>query len=85
MLILTRRENESIVIQVGDTVVYVTLLTVKGNQSRVGVRAPRDVTIDREEIYERKAHERKVREAKTRAADPPLPSPPALNNNSSIS
>ena len=84
MLILTRRENESIVIQAGDTVVYVTLLGVKGNQSRVGVRAPRDVTVDRQEVYERKVRERKAREANTRTADPASTSAPALTNNSSL-
>lgn len=62
MLILTRRENESIVIQLGGTVVYVTVLEIKGNQSRVGVSAPREVTVDREEVFQRK-----VREAKARA------------------
>lgn len=50
MLILTRRVGESLVI--GDEVT-ITVLDVKGNQVRVGVTAPRDVTVHREEIYER--------------------------------
>lgn len=50
MLILTRRLGEALVI--GDDVV-VTVLGVKGNQVRIGVRAPDDVPIHREEIYER--------------------------------
>ena len=50
MLILTRRVGETLMI--GDEVT-VTVLGVKGNQVRVGVNAPRDVTVHREEIYER--------------------------------
>ncbi|OOZ35884.1 carbon storage regulator CsrA [Solemya velesiana gill symbiont] len=50
MLILTRRVGETLMI--GDEVT-VTVLGVKGNQVRLGVNAPRDVTVHREEIYER--------------------------------
>jgi len=50
MLILTRRTGETLMI--GDEVT-VTILGVKGNQVRVGVNAPRDVAVHREEIYER--------------------------------
>ncbi|MCG7874650.1 MAG: carbon storage regulator CsrA [Candidatus Thiodiazotropha lotti] len=50
MLILTRRVGETLMI--GDEV-NVTVLGVKGNQVRIGVNAPRDVTVHREEIYER--------------------------------
>ena len=50
MLILTRRVGETVVI--GDDIV-VTVLGVKGNQVRVGVKAPRDVAVHREEIFER--------------------------------
>ncbi|HHH38612.1 MAG TPA: carbon storage regulator [Sedimenticola sp.] len=50
MLILTRRVGETLMI--GDEVT-VTILGVKGNQVRIGVNAPRDVTVHREEIYER--------------------------------
>jgi carbon storage regulator len=47
MLILTRRVNESLLI--GDNVT-VTILGVKGNQVRIGVAAPRDVSVQREEL-----------------------------------
>ena len=50
MLILTRRVGETLMI--GDSVT-VTVLGVKGNQVRVGVSAPKDVAVHREEIYER--------------------------------
>lgn len=50
MLILTRRVGETLM--VGDDVT-VTVLGVKGNQVRIGVNAPKNVAVHREEIYER--------------------------------
>jgi carbon storage regulator len=50
MLILTRRVGESV--RIG-TEVTVTVLEVKGSQVRIGVDAPKNVAVHREEIYER--------------------------------
>lgn len=55
MLILTRRVGETLMI--GDEVT-VTVLGVKGNQVRIGVNAPKSVSVHREEIYERIRQER---------------------------
>ena len=65
MLILTRRVGETVVI--GDDVT-VTVLGVKGNQVRLGVNAPREVAVHREEIFERIKRE----QAKDEAAQPQL-------------
>ena len=50
MLILTRRTGESVM--VGDNVV-ITVLGVRGNQIRLGIAAPKEVQVHREEIYRR--------------------------------
>lgn len=57
MLILTRRISESIII--GDDV-KITVLGVKGNQVRLGIDAPKNLPVHREEIYERIQQEKKA-------------------------
>jgi carbon storage regulator len=55
MLILTRRAGETL--RIGDDV-EVTVMAVNGAQVRIGIKAPRDVVVDREEIAERKRREK---------------------------
>jgi carbon storage regulator len=60
MLILTRRPEESLHI---GTDIVVTVLGVKGNQVRLGIRAPISVVVDRDEVHLRKQQERFVASA----------------------
>jgi carbon storage regulator len=60
MLILTRRAGETVMI---GSDVTITVLGVKGNQVRIGINAPRDVAVHREEIYERIQSEKNAKEA----------------------
>jgi carbon storage regulator len=55
MLILTRRVGESLMI---GNAVTVTVVAVQGNQVRIGVNAPQDVAVHREEVYDRVQNEK---------------------------
>ena len=71
MLILTRRVGETLMI--GDSVT-VTILGVKGNQVRVGITAPKDVAVHREEIFQR------IGKESAAAADNPAEEPGSAGN-----
>lgn len=60
MLILTRRISETLIIGEGEDAIRVQILGVKGNQVRVGVDAPKHVSVHREEIYDRIQADKKM-------------------------
>jgi carbon storage regulator len=64
MLILTRRAGEAL--RIGDDI-EVMVMAVSGSQVRIGINAPRDVAVDREEIAERKRRDREGFESGARA------------------
>ena len=78
MLVLTRRPGESIV--VGENIV-VTVIEIKGGQVRIGIDAPREVDVYREEIYEQVRQENlsaiaNVEEIRRAVQDQQRPEPP---------
>jgi carbon storage regulator len=74
MLILTRRPHESV--RLGSRI-RITVLGFKGNQVRIGIEAPSDVCVDREEVWERKQLEVRVRQDGQSAAPVTNPLPDA--------
>lgn len=70
MLILTRRVGETLMI--GDSVT-VTVLGVKGNQVRIGITAPKDVAVHREEIFQKIGKDAAGQAADDDSDDPGLP------------
>lgn len=77
MLILTRRVGETIVI--GDDVI-VTVLGIKGNQVRIGINAPKDVSVHREEIYQRIQQEKSPTAAEPQPVAAPVVTSPIATN-----
>jgi carbon storage regulator len=67
MLILTRRAGEAL--RIGDEI-EVTVMAVNGSQVRLGINAPRNIAVDREEIAERKRRDREALAARAKPAGP---------------
>src|SRR5512143_1190609 len=68
MLVLSRKKNESIIISDNITV---TVIEIRGDKVRLGIEAPKDVTVHRREVYEAIQNQAKLRDASTPSAMSP--------------
>lgn len=69
MLVLTRRTNEKIIIPIGEDKIEIVIAQIRGDKVRLGVEAPQEVKIYREEVYLRdQAAKQQVEEAAAESA-----------------
>ncbi len=71
MLVLSRQKDESIIIGSGDDAIEVTIVDVRGDKVRLGINAPRSVSVHRKEIYEAIQREKAQKAAEQEAAAVP--------------
>jgi len=64
MLVLSRQKDESIIIGEGDNVVEISIVDVRGDKVRLGINAPRTMSVHRKEVYEAIQREKKEQEDK---------------------